>query len=75
MARVGIARNDAAAAGEVVEILEDHARVEQRAAVVEDECGDFSERVLLAQIVCVAGGVGRHDFDAAAGIRAESSPE
>ena len=50
-ARLRFARNDAAAAGEMIEIFQDHARVVIGGAVVEDQRRDFSDRILHADAV------------------------
>src|SRR5262249_30569589 len=58
-------RHDAAAAGTMIEIFEDHAGIEQHRAVLEHERRDLAERVLLANGVARAHGVGRLDGDLA----------
>src|ERR1700724_1980222 len=55
-ARLGLGRNDAAAAREMIEIFEDDAGVEQHEAVVEHERRDLAERVLLSPRIRRIGG-------------------
>ncbi len=57
--------DDFAAAGQVIEIFENDRRIEDRAAVIEDENGDFAERILLAHRIGRILGRGRFDFDLA----------
>ena len=47
-ARVRLPRNDLAAAGAVIEILEDHRRIVEHGAVLDDQRGNLAERILLA---------------------------
>ena len=61
----GAGRNDPPAAGEVVEIFEDHPGIVEGEAVLEDQHRDLAERVLPAQGILRVGGVGHHHLDAA----------
>src|SRR5580700_9132882 len=60
--RLGIARHDLAAAGAVVEIIEDDAGIVIRGAVLVDHDRNLAERILLADAVVDVGGVGGFDF-------------
>jgi hypothetical protein len=58
--RLRVLRNDAAAAGQGVEIFEDDRQIVDPAAVVKLHDRDLAERILLAQRIGVLGG-GRLD--------------
>ena len=60
-ARVRVLRNDLAAPGALIEILEDHRRVVQHGAVLDDQRGDFSERILPTKAVARVGRIGLLD--------------
>src|SRR5262249_22555508 len=64
-ARVGLLRNDAAAAGAVIEIFQDHAGIEQHRAVFEQQRRNLAERILLPQRVARTHRVGGRDGDLA----------
>ena len=50
-ARLRLARNNAAAAGQMIEIFQDHPRVVIGGAVVEDQRRNFSDRILRPDAV------------------------
>jgi hypothetical protein len=56
-------RNDAAAVGAMIEIFQDHARIEQHSAVFEHQCRNLAERILLPHAIAGIHGVGRLDPD------------
>ena len=60
---LGSRRNDLAAAGAMIEIFEDHARIEQRRAVLEHQRRNLAERILLPHAIAGVHGVGRLDPD------------
>ena len=62
-ARLRLARNDAAAAGEMIEIFEDHARVIIGGAIIEDQHRDFSDRILCAYAIGGIVEIGFAHFD------------
>src|SRR5580658_3294167 len=64
-----LARDDLAAAGAVVEIVEDHPRIVERGAVLDDHRRYLAERVLLAQAVLRVAGIG--GFDPHVAVEAE----
>ena len=63
--RVGVVGKDAAAAGAMIEIFQDHPGIEQHRAVLEQKRRDFAERILLAHAVARVHRVGGLDRDVA----------
>jgi hypothetical protein len=61
--RAGIARHDAAATGAMIEIVEDHPRIEQHRAILEHKGRDLSQRILLAHRVARVQRVRRFEGD------------
>jgi hypothetical protein len=47
----------------VIEIFQDHARIEQHRAVFEHQCRNLAERILLPHAIAGVHGVGRLDPD------------
>jgi len=63
--RAAASRDDLAAAGAMIEIFQDHPRVEQRGTVLQDQHRNLADRVLPPQWLGVVGGVGLFDLDIA----------
>ena len=56
-------RNELAAAGQIIEIFEDHRAVVNRPTVLQHQSRNLAERVLCSQTVVWVAGVGRDELD------------